>query len=143
MSRLSSSITPSSLHSRPGDPSRVEVAGDSPARLDRDQPIFLRDGEHCWIVRVTEIVMLESQGNYTRIYFEGNRPMLYRSLNDLHRRLDPSIFFRANRRIVINLRFVKEIELWPNGGYLLRLTSGFEVQVSRRQGRILKQQLAL
>ena len=142
MSRFSSSIASPPLQEI-GGPSRVRVTGNLPARLDGKQPIFLRDGERCWIVPVTDIAMLESQGNYTRIYFGPNSPTLYRSLKDLQGRLDPSIFFRANRQIIINLHFIKEIQPWANGGFLVRLTRGNEVQVSRRQAHILKHQLAL
>src|SRR5215469_17773040 len=100
--------------------------------------IFIQDGERCWIVRVTDLVLLESEGNHTRLHFGSNRPMMARSLNYLEERLDPAMFFRANRRTIINLMYVECIEPWINGGFLARLKSGQEVVVSRRKGRMLK-----
>src|SRR5215469_648460 len=74
--------------------------------------IFIQDGERCWIVRVTDLVLLESEGNHTRLHFGSNRPMMARSLNYLEERLDPAMFFRANRRTIINLMYVECIEPW-------------------------------
>src|SRR5262249_56515036 len=45
----------------------------------RDQ-IFLRAAERCWIVRVRDIEILESEGNYTRVFFRGERPLIAGSL---------------------------------------------------------------
>lgn len=100
-----------------------------------DRQIFVRDGEQCWFVTVGKIVLMESEGNYTRMHFEGNRPLLLRSLSDLQSRLDPAVFFRANRKQIINLRYVESIAPWPNEGYLLKLKGGFEVEMSRRQAQ--------
>ena len=69
--------------------------------------------------------------------------MMARSLNYMEERLDPTMFFRANRRTIINLMYVECIESWINGGFLVRLKSGQEIVVSRRQGRLLKEQMTL
>jgi len=36
--------------------------------------VFVRDGDRCWIVRLPEIFLLESEGNYTRLHFGKERP---------------------------------------------------------------------
>jgi two-component system LytT family response regulator len=69
--------------------------------------------------------------------------MVARSLNYLEKRLDPTIFFRANREAIINLLHVECIEPRGNGGFLFRLQSGPEIVVSRRQGRLLKAKMTL
>ena len=113
------------------------------SRFEGDKQIFVKDGEHCWIIRVTDIVLIESEGNYSRVHFGSNRAMLYRSLKSIEDHLDPSLFFRANRRIIINLRYVQEIAPWINGGFLIHLTSGPKIEVSRRQASLLRQELAI
>lgn len=115
----------SSLHSAP--------AARNPA--DADRQIFVRDGERCWFVTIRNIALMESEGNYTRLHFDGNRPLLLRSLTDLQERLDSRIFFRANRKQIINLRFVESIAPWPNEGYLVQLKGGFQIEMSRRQAQ--------
>jgi two-component system LytT family response regulator len=47
----------------------------------RMEQVFVRDGERCWLVRFADIFLLEAEGNYTRIYFRGERPLVPRSLS--------------------------------------------------------------
>ena len=107
------------------------------------QRIFIQEGENCWIVRVADLMLLESEGNWTRVHFGKNRPMMARSLSYMEERLDPSMFFRANRRSIINLQYVECIEPWVNGGFLVRLHRGPEIVISRRRGRLLKEKMTL
>jgi len=119
------------------------VSPGPPAQLSSSQQILLRDGEHCWIVRLTDITLFECEGNYTRVHFGSNRAMLHHSLKYFQERLDPTLFFRANRNEIFNLRNVKEITPAINGGFVVRLISGSEIEVSRRQAQLLKNQMAL
>jgi two-component system LytT family response regulator len=110
------------------------------AALER---VFLRDGDRCWIVRIADIALFEVEGNYARACFGSHRPLLRASLNDLEARLDPAVFFRANRRQLINLRFVASVERGVDDSYVVRLRNGVVVSVSRRQSRWLRQNLTL
>ena len=47
------------------------------------------------------------------------------------------------RHTIINMQYVEDIAPWVNGGFLVRLDSGSEIEVSRRQGQLLKEQMTL
>jgi two-component system LytT family response regulator len=111
--------------------------------LRADDQVFLRDGERCWFVPLAQISRIEVDGNYARVYFRGERAMLARSLASLESRLDPALFFRANRNALVNLRMVQAVDLSIGDGYVLMLRDGAEVEVSRRQARELRERLAL
>jgi two-component system LytT family response regulator len=111
--------------------------------MDRSQRIFVKDGERCWFVTLSDVVLLESEGNYARLHFDGNRPLVLRSLNYLEERLDCAIFFRASRKHLMNLRFIETIDAWANGGFLVKLKGGFEVEMSRRQAQKFKEVMSL
>jgi len=111
--------------------------------MDAGQGIFVKDGERCWFVTLSDVVLLESEGNYARPHFGGNRPLVLRSLNYLEERLDPAIFFRASRKHILNLRFIETIDPWANGGFLVKLKGGFEVEMSRRQAQKFKEVMSL
>jgi two-component system LytT family response regulator len=111
--------------------------------VEAAQRIFVKDGERCWFVTLTDVVLLESEGNYSRLYFGGNRPLLPRSLNYLEERLDPAIFFRAGRKHILNLRFIESIDPWANGGFLVHLKGNFQVEMSRRQAQKFKDLMSL
>jgi two-component system LytT family response regulator len=115
----------------------------STAPLGADDTVFLRDGERCWFVALRDISHLVVDGNYVRVWFQGQRAMLARSLNALEARLDPALFFRANRNTLVNLRHIASIDPWVNDGYQLKLRDGDEIEVSRRQARELRERLSL
>lgn len=112
-------------------------------RKNRDDQLFIRDGEHCHFVRLHELRLLSVEGNYLRLYFRDTKALLNRSLNYIEERFDPGLFFRANRQQMVNMDFVTRIDPWVNDGLLLILNDGTEVEVSRRQARELKQRLEL
>ncbi len=109
-----------------------------PRQLGRGQRIVVRDGARCWFVAIEEIVLIESEGNYVRLHFTGHRPLLPRSLQAIADRLDPVLFFRANRRQIINLSCIVSLAPWPNDGYLVELTGGLKIEMSRRQARLFQ-----
>jgi len=111
--------------------------------LGPEDQVFLRDGERCWFVALHEISRIVVDGNYARVWFRDERAMLARSLSALEARLDPAMFFRANRNTLVNLRMVKNIDLAVGDGYDLTLKDGSVVEVSRRQARELRERLAL
>lgn len=105
--------------------------------------VFLRDGERCWFVSLGEISHIVVDGNYAHVHFRGQRALLARSLSTLESRLDPALFFRANRNTLVNLQFIEAIEPWVNDGYRVSLQDGAELEVSRRQAKELRERLAL
>jgi two-component system, LytTR family, response regulator len=118
-------------------------------RLDNNSPlterdmVFIKDGEKCWFVRLCDIRLFESEGNYVRVYFENFRPLILRSLNSLETRLNEKQFFRASRRHIINLSYIAGVESWFNGGLNVKLKDGKEVEISRRQAVKLKEMMSL
>ena len=107
--------------------------------LTEDSQVFVKDGEKCWFVNLKQIHLFESYGNYTRIYFQDHKPLILKSLNYLEGVLDPKVFFRINRQQIINLKYVEGVVSWFNGKMKLRLKSGDEVEVSRRQAHKIKE----
>jgi two-component system LytT family response regulator len=111
--------------------------------LKAEDQVFVKDGDRCWFVKLEDVRLFESEGNYVRIFFGDAKPLILRTLNYLDERLDPRTFFRANRKHIINLKWVENIEPWLNGGLLARLKGGQKVEVSRRQSIKFKDMLSL
>jgi two-component system LytT family response regulator len=106
--------------------------------MRRDSRIFIKDGERCWFVKLEQIRLFESEGNYARVHFEQQRPLLLRSLNQLELRLDPAQFVRASRRYIVNMDFVADVSPSATGGLSLRLSDGVAVEMSRRRSAEFK-----
>jgi two-component system LytT family response regulator len=107
------------------------------------EQIFVRDGDRCWIVRLADISLMESEGNYTRLYFGTNAPLIFRSLSAIAQRLKPDRFFRANRSQIVNLNWIETVQDDLDGRLTLKLRTGRQIEVSRRQSRTLKELLSL
>jgi two-component system LytT family response regulator len=130
---------------KPIAPARLAaaLARVKPKERGRLEQVFVRDGERCWIVRLTDIFLMESEGNYTRLYFGTERPLIRRSLNSLEEQLDPALFFRAGRGEIINLKWVDKVDIAVPGGLTLTLRGGRQVEMSRRQSVRLREVLSL
>ncbi|HLF45893.1 MAG TPA: response regulator [Chitinophagaceae bacterium] len=120
-----------------------ETAGANQSMLTENDQVFVKDGERCWFVKLNEIRLFESVGNYAKVFFGVNKPLILKSLNALEERLDPKTFFRANRKHIINLRMIDKIEPYFNGGLLLDLKGGEKIEVSRRQTVKFKEMMSL
>ncbi len=113
------------------------------ARLLPDEKVFIRDGDRCWYIKLDEIKMIESAGNYAKIYFDKYQPLIHRTLNSLDERLSDQIFFRANRQQIINLNYLDRIEPFFNSGFLFYMKDGSKIEVSRRQAVKFKETMSL
>jgi two-component system, LytTR family, response regulator len=111
--------------------------------LTENDQVFVKDGERCWFVKLSDVRLFESVGNYAKVFFAGNKPLILKSLNALEERLDEKIFFRANRKHIVNMRMIDKIEPYFNGGLLLELKGGEKVEVSRRQAVKFKEMMSL
>lgn len=100
--------------------------------------VFIKDGERCWFVALDEISLFESEGNYTRVHFGQQQPLMLRSLNQLEDRLDAAQFFRANRRQIVNLAQVASVAPADGDGLRLLLASGAIIDVSRRRAQLFR-----
>ncbi len=107
-------------------------------KLGLNDQVFVKDGDKCWFVRLDNVRLFESDGNYIKVYFDNFKPMIHKSLNALDKKLDDRSFFRASRKHIINLSWVESIEAWFNGGLLVKMKGGEKVEVSRRQARNLR-----
>ena len=112
----------------------------------REEPLeqlFVKDGPRCWFVPLSEVSLLTADGNYVRLLWGTRQPMLGRPLAAIEQRLDPKKFFRAHRRQILSLAFVESVELGLGGRLHVKLRGGPEVEVSRRQARLFREQTSV
>lgn len=121
----------------------AEPSATNNSLLTESDQVFVKDGERCWFVKLSDIRLFESVGNYAKVFFGANKPLILKSLNALEERLDEKTFFRANRKHIVNLRMIDKIEPYFNGGLLLELKGGEKIEVSRRQTVKFKEMMSL
>ncbi len=111
----------------------------SPALLERI-PVRLRD--EIVILPVKEVASIVAEGELLRLTTSGNETytIAYR-LKDLETRLDPAQFVRLSRGTLANLEMLRRVSVMPGGTYVATLNNGQQLNVSRLQARILRDQL--
>lgn len=123
------------------DPDDPDAPNTGP--LSVQDRVFIKDGDRCWFVRLGDVYHIESVGNYARLHFNGENALVHRSLTQLDERLDPKVFFRANRQEIIALPYIERIEPYFSNTLLVFLRGGIRVEVSRRQSQKFKQLMSL
>ena len=113
------------------------------ARLSPHDRVFVTEGERSWLIELGTIRLFESEGNYTRVFFGQEKPLINRSLNQLEIRLDERVFFRANRSQIINLKSVRDIYPWFGRRLMAKLEGGQEVTLSRRRARAFRELMSV
>jgi two-component system LytT family response regulator len=126
-----------------GEQAENQQNADNQYKLGLNDQVFVKDGDKCWFVRLANVRLFESDGNYIKVYFDNFKPMIHKSLNALDKKLDDRSFFRASRKHIINLSWVDSIESWFNGGLLVKMKGGEKVEVSRRQASKFKDMMSL
>jgi two-component system, LytTR family, response regulator len=104
------------------------------APLAIDDRVLLRGNNRSWFITLSSIRVLEAEGNYSRIIFDDEKPLIYKSLKVLESRLPESTFFRANRSQIINICHVSKVEENSVGTLSVMLRGNNEkVEISRRK----------
>src|SRR5438876_1210026 len=115
-------------------------------RQSRRERLAVKVGERFMLVQAEEIVYasLADEG-ITVVTSQHTGVSNYRTLDELHERLDPSVFWRVHRSHLVNINKIKEIVPWFSRNYILRMKDekATELPVSRTQTRRLREYLKL
>jgi two-component system, LytTR family, response regulator len=111
--------------------------------MSLESQFFVKDGDKCWLIKLSQVTRFESLGNYTRVYFEQHTPLVHRTLAQIENRLPQDKFFRVNRQNIVQLDSIQHVEMCSSGRLELTLQSGEKTEVSRRQTSVFKSLLSL
>jgi two-component system LytT family response regulator len=92
---------------------------------------LIQTKKRIYFLRAEEVERIESAGNYVTLHAESGGHLLRETLTDLEHKLAPQTFVRANRSNIINLEFIKEIQPYFHGEYIVVLKSDQKVVLSR------------
>ncbi|MFB6248641.1 MAG: LytTR family DNA-binding domain-containing protein [Salinibacter sp.] len=117
------------------------MAAEPTSTLTAEDQVFVEDEKHCWCVQRADVRLFEAAGNYTRLYFDGETPLIHRSLSYFEDRRDPDRFFRASRRHILNLAWTADVPPWSKGRLKAPLEDETEGGLSRRRSKTFREQL--
>jgi two-component system, LytTR family, response regulator len=83
------------------------------------------------VVLADDIDWVEAADNYVKIHARTGRYMLREPLKQIEAKLDPARFARAHRSAIVNLSRVKSLDPLAAGEYVITLTTGTRLTLSR------------
>jgi two-component system, LytTR family, response regulator len=113
-----------------------------PKTLNGHDKIFVKQEDNCWLVELSNVRLFEAEGNSCALYFEDHKANVSRSLNKIEQRLSEQKYIRVNRQQIVNLDFVKDLQVESGGGFLMTLSCGKEITTSRRSASLIKQMMS-
>ena len=115
-------------------------------RQSRRERLAIRVGERLLLVQADEIIHATlADETITIVTGQYTGTSNYRTLDELHARLDPAVFWRVHRSHLVNINKIKEIVPWFSRNYILRMKDekATEIPVSRSQTRRLREYLKI
>lgn len=103
-------------------------------------PVKKRD--EIFLIPVGEVVSVVADGELLHITTKNNeRFVINFRLKDLQGRLEPNKFIRLSRGALVNLEMIEKISPLPGGTFQITLVNNQQLNSSRLQSRILREQL--
>jgi len=111
--------------------------------LRYDDRLFLLMGKHMIFLKISTIVYIQAEGDYTQIFTsEGRKGLVLKSMKEWGKRLPDTHFCRIHRSYIVNLDFVEDIEKEYNYDFTVNLkNSDKSLVMSRRYARLLKDKM--
>lgn len=113
---------------------RVAPAGAAPAPMPRtrclDRLMVKHDGR-VFFVKVSDVDWFEASGNYVRVHTGKVSHLIRETMHHIEGQLDPSMFVRIHRAVIVNIDRIKELQPWFAGDYVVILRDGRQLKLSR------------
>jgi two-component system, LytTR family, response regulator len=93
--------------------------------------LAIRSAGKTSFVSVEDVQWIQAAENYVQLHTPAGRHMLHVPIGTLQASLDPRMFMRIHRSLIVNIRQIREIELAANGEYVIALRCGERLQSSR------------
>lgn len=100
------------------------------AKRQKDK-LLVNKGEKFFFIDIQDIIYIESNEKYAVVYTGSDKYLIRESMKNLEEKLDLTVFVRIHRCYIVNINYIKEIEKWTHGEFLITLSGGMKFRVSR------------
>lgn len=117
---------------------RLESSAPNSGYLHR---VFVRTGKASASLEVSTIDWIKSVDHFVELHSHSRSYLVYSSIGDFERKLNPALFLRIHRTTIVNVSAVKEFRIDENGACSVVVRDGNILRVSRSRRRHLQTQL--
>jgi two-component system LytT family response regulator len=107
----------------------ADVRRERPERLER---LLVEGADRAVLLPLARVDRMESARNYVVLHAGRETYRVRATLDGLEGRIDPRRFVRVNRSTIVNVDRVAELRPWSHGDWVLVLSDGARLRLSRR-----------
>jgi len=93
--------------------------------------VALRSAGKISFVNLEDFLYVQAAENYVQLHLRTVRHLLHVPIATFENSLDPQLFLRIHRSLIVNVKHVQELETGPHGEYIVVLHGGTKLQSSR------------
>jgi two-component system LytT family response regulator len=94
--------------------------------------IMVKKGSRYFFVKVGDILYISAEEKYVKLHTVEDTYLIRETMARMEARLDPGVFVRIHRSHIVNIEFIREIQPWSHGDYIVFLENGAKLNLSRR-----------
>ncbi|MCF8241363.1 MAG: LytTR family DNA-binding domain-containing protein [Melioribacteraceae bacterium] len=94
--------------------------------------ILVNHGSKYFFINTSEINYISAEEKYVSLHCDKGNYLIRETMNNIVSSLNPKIFYRVHRSFIVNVERIKEMQPWSHGDYVIILSTGEKVQMSRR-----------
>ena len=93
--------------------------------------VALRSAGKISFVNMEDILYVQAAENYVQLHLRSVRHLLHVPIATFENSLDPHMFLRIHRSLIVNVKHIQELETGAHGEYIVVLHGGTKLQSSR------------
>ena len=93
---------------------------------------MVHEGSRYFFIPIQKITFISAEEKYVKLHTEKDRYLIRETMTNLEQQLDPAKFKRIHRSNIVNIDFIKEMQPWSHGDYVVILKDGTKLMLSRR-----------
>jgi two-component system LytT family response regulator len=101
------------------------------AREQYADRLLVKNEGRVTVVQVDDVDWIEAADNYVRVHTARGRYLMRESIKGIERKLNPRHFARVHRSAIVNLARVRELQPLFGGEYVIILSTGSKLTLSR------------
>jgi two-component system LytT family response regulator len=113
---------------------------EGPASTYLHRIVLKREGSVIFL-KVEEIDWIEADGDYVKLHVGLDHHLLRETMKNLEEQLDPSLFARTHRSLIVNLDRIEALHPGAHGDYTVVLRDGTKLKLSRSRRSTLAERL--
>ncbi len=106
------------------------------------QRLIIKSAGKMYIIKTSDIEWIEADDNYVKLHVNGKTHYLRQTMKTMEKSLDPSLFLRIHRSVIVNMDRISQIQQWFNNEYMVTLKNGTELNMSRTYREKAKQRFS-